>query len=219
MDTERLWNQLAQITYNAHTMKGTPMTTRFSSLPIFLLVILLLQGCAAAIVGGAAVGVATVHDRRTSATILEDQQIKVQARGVLNDNSELKSALDIKMTSYNQRLLIVGRSTDLDKARRFAILLADIPNVKAVFNEVEEGERIGLKTDSSDALLVSRAKIAMTRSGIKGFDPTRVKVVSSAGNLYLMGILTRQEADAVIESLRNLRGVNKVVDIFEYVDQ
>ncbi len=195
------------------------MPTRLTALPALLLALLLLQGCAVAVVGGAAVGVATVHDRRTSATILEDQQIKVQARGVLNEHPEIKAALDIKMTSYNQRLLIVGRSTDLDKARRFAILLADIPNVKAVFNEVEEGERIGLKTNSADALLVSRAKIAMMRSGIQGFDPTRVKVVSSAGNLYLMGILTRQEADAVIDTLRNLRGVNKVVDIFEYVDQ
>jgi osmotically-inducible protein OsmY len=200
-------------------MKGSSMPTRLTALPALLLALLLLQGCAVAVVGGAAVGVATVHDRRTSATILEDQQIKVQARGVLNEHPEIKAALDIKMTSYNQRLLIVGRSTDLDKARRFAILLADIPNVKAVFNEVEEGERIGLKTNSADALLVSRAKIAMMRSGIQGFDPTRVKVVSSAGNLYLMGILTRQEADAVIDTLRNLRGVNKVVDIFEYVDQ
>lgn len=184
-----------------------------------LLILALLQGCAAAVVGGAAVGIATVHDRRTSPTILEDQQIKVQARGVLNDNPELKSALDVKMTSYNQRLLVVGHTTDMEKARRFANLLAEIPNVKAVFNEVEDGGSIGLGTDASDALLVSRAKVAMARTGIKGFDPTRVKVVSSAGNLYLMGILTRAEADAVIEKVRNLRGVNKVVDIFEYVEQ
>ena len=53
---------------------------------------------------------------------------------------------------------------------------------------------------------------------LPGFDPGRVKISTAHGNVYLMGLVSHREADAVVDVARNVAGVNKVVQVFEYVD-
>ena len=46
----------------------------------------------------------------------------------------------------------------------------------------------------------------------------RTKVVTVSGIVYLMGLLTRDEADAVVAQAREVGGVQKIVKIIEYID-
>ena len=46
---------------------------------ILLLPIILLQGCATAIVTGAATGASLAHDRRTTGAVIDDQGIEFKA--------------------------------------------------------------------------------------------------------------------------------------------
>jgi hypothetical protein len=43
-----------------------------------------------------------------------------------------------------------------------------------------------------------------------------VKVVTEAGVVYLMGVVTEREADDAVDIARTTSGVRKVVKIFEY---
>ena len=52
-----------------------------------------------------------------------------------------------------------------------------------------------------------------------GFDPTRVKVLTQKGNVYLMGLVTREEGELVTEQVRNVNGVRRVVKVFEYIER
>jgi osmotically-inducible protein OsmY len=88
-----------------------------------------------------------------------------------------------------------------------------------VFNEVTIGAESTWGEATSDAYLTSRVKVALFNVGIEGFDPTRVHVTSSLGSVYLMGLLTPTEADAVTEKTRYVSGVKKVVKLFEYIDE
>ena len=54
--------------------------------------------------------------------------------------------------------------------------------------------------------------------GYPGFDPTRVKVVTENGTVYLMGLLKHDEATAVTNEVRQVGGVQRVVKLFEYID-
>ncbi|MBM2829933.1 MAG: phospholipid-binding domain lipoprotein, partial [Gammaproteobacteria bacterium] len=53
---------------------------------------------------------------------------------------------------------------------------------------------------------------------LDNFDGTRVKVVTDKGVVYLMGLLTRAEADRATEVTRQTGGVQKVVKLFQYTD-
>ncbi|MDX1606637.1 MAG: DNA-3-methyladenine glycosylase I, partial [Candidatus Competibacterales bacterium] len=57
------------------------------------------------------------------------------------------------------------------------------------------------------------------RDRFAGFDPTRVKVVTERGIVYLMGLVTTAEGNAAAEAVRQVRGVRKVVKVFEYLDE
>lgn len=177
-----------------------------------------LSGCTAAVIGGTAAGVATIHDRRTTGTVVEDQNIKLRVRNLLSENAEIKKRSNISVTSYNQRVLLYGQTEDAALADEFAQKVSRLPKINAVYNEVIEGARTDAWDYSRDTTLVAKIKTSLFKVDIEDFDPTRVKVAVSDGNVYLMGLVTRREGPAVVEQVRSVTGVKRVVEIFEYLD-
>ena len=177
----------------------------------------IISGCTTAVVGSTAAGIAAVHDRRSTGAIVDDQQIELRAIEIMNDNPQIDVATKISVISHNRQVLIIGQAGDMEAAREYARLLADIPNVRAVYNEVIESAKADFGDDADDAFLTSKVKVNLVNLGIDGFDATRVNVSTSLGKVYLMGLVTREEAAAVIEKVRTVGGVKKVIDIFEYV--
>ncbi|MCW8870116.1 MAG: BON domain-containing protein, partial [Proteobacteria bacterium] len=59
-------------------------------------------------------------------------------------------------------------------------------------------------------------KGSLLKIDLPDFDPTRVKLTVANGEVFLMGLVTQTEADAVVERIRHLRGVHRVVKVFEY---
>jgi osmotically-inducible protein OsmY len=73
-------------------------------------------------------------------------------------------------------------------------------------------------TRSSDTWLTTKVKTALFGVELENFDPTRVKVVSENGTVFLMGLLRHAEAAAVTERARQVTGVQRIVKLFEYLD-
>jgi osmotically-inducible protein OsmY len=176
-----------------------------------------LSGCATAVVGGAATGAAVVYDRRTAPTVLEDQNIEIKAMKLLFDHPEIRQHSNISITSYNLKVLLTGEADSRDVSRSYADLVSRIPQVAKVYNEVLIGPSGSLLDRSNDTYLTGKVKAALIGLDIEGFDPTRVKVVTSQGTVYLMGLVTRQEAAASAEKARFVTGVLKVVKLFDYI--
>jgi osmotically-inducible protein OsmY len=177
----------------------------------------LLGGCTAMVVGGAATGAVAAHDRRTIGTFIEDKEIHVKALRILHSDKELEQQSNIDITVYNLQVLLTGQAANAEIVTRFADKIARIARVRKVYNEVVIGAEGTWSDAAADAYLTSKVKLALFDVGIKNFDPLRVKVVSSDGTVYLMGLLTPDEADAVTEKVRFVSGVKKVVKLFEYL--
>ena len=189
-----------------------------SRLAPILVLAALLSGCGAAVVGGVATGAAVAHDRRTAGTFIEDQNIYLKSLQIRNEHPELDKRLNVSVTSYNLQVLLTGQASDAESARRFAELVAKIPRVRRVFNEIAVAAE-GTWTDAAhDALLTKKAQLALFSVKLEDFDPTRVKVVTSLDTVYLMGLLTRHEAEAVTNEVRLVNGVKRVVKLFEYTE-
>jgi osmotically-inducible protein OsmY len=179
----------------------------------------LLGGCAPAAVVGTAYGASVIHDRRPAQVVLDDEVIELQAKHLYLQARELSDHSRIAVTSYNHIALLTGQADTAAVARGFAEEVSRLPKVRRVHNEVQVGPRISLARESTDALITSRAKIAIGGGrGIEDFDATRIKVVTEDGVVYLMGLVTQQEGDVTAEVVRRLPGVKRVVKIFEYVE-
>lgn len=176
-----------------------------------------LGGCAAVVVGGAAAGAGVAHDRRTTGTIIEDKEILLKAMKFRENDADLKQRSNISIDVYNLQVLLTGQAEDAELTSRFASRVATIPRVRKVFNEVSIGAEGTWSDATSDAYLTSKVKLALFDVGIEGFDPLRVKVTTSLETVYLMGLLTPDEAESVTETVRHLSGVKRVVRLFEYL--
>ena len=53
---------------------------------------------------------------------------------------------------------------------------------------------------------------------IEGFDLTRVKVVTEARQVFLLGLVNQAEADAVTEKVRAIPAVERVIRLFEMIE-
>jgi osmotically-inducible protein OsmY len=177
----------------------------------------LLSGCPAVVIGGAGATASVAHDRRTSGTYVDDQEIEIRAFKLLQEHPEIRDKSNISTTSYNLAVLLTGQAASAEVASEFANLVARLPRVKVVQNKVVVGAESTLGEDSSDAYVTSKVKLALFEVKTPGFDPTRVKVVTSQGVVYLMGLLTQAEQDAVIEKVRRVSGVKRVVPVFETI--
>jgi len=179
----------------------------------------LLQGCAPAVVVGTAYGASVIHERRSASTLLDDELIEVKAKHLYFQTPEVEQASQISITSYNYAVLLTGQADSAAARKQFAEIVSRIPKVTKVYNEVQLGPPISLAQASQDALISSRAKVAIGGGkGVEGFDATRVKVVTENGVVYLMGLVTPEEADTATDVVRRLPGVVRVVKLFEYIE-
>ena len=193
------------------------MSRKFSLLFVLIL-IPLISGCATALIGGGiAVGASIAHDRRTMGSIMEDQSIEFKAFDLIANDPQRHKNSRVSITSYNQVVLLTGQ-VDSDAYRQHAVqLIQGIDKVKRVVDQLELGTEVTMSEYARDSTITSEAKTKLVNLGLPGFDATRVKIVTERGTVYLMGIVSQQEADAAAEKIRTIKGVNKVVKVFEYI--
>jgi osmotically-inducible protein OsmY len=176
---------------------------------------LLLAGCFGALLaGGAATGVALVAtDRRVPDVMLGDERI--EQIGGDRIAQRLGDKAHVNVTSYNLTVLLTGEVPD-EKAKEVAEqTAAQVDRVKAVVNELEIAGMSSLAARANDTYLTGRIKSAYVAA--QKFSATHVKVVTEAGVVYLMGLVTRREADDATELARSISGVRKVVRVLEYL--
>lgn len=190
---------------------------RWQSIGLSIWLCLLLSGCFAAAVGGGAAAASAAHDRRSFGKVLDDQGIELAARNYLYQHEDIDRQDRIKIVSYNGKVLLAGEIETEQKKQLASEIVADINGVDQVVNELRVSPRLGIGHRVSDSYLTARVNTALlTENPVPGFDPSRVKVVSVDDTVYLMGLLSPAEGDAVTEVVRRVRGVRKVVKVFEY---
>lgn len=183
-----------------------------------MLLAVLLSGCAAALVGGATVGAAALADRRSIGNQIDDQTIeRAMHQRVARHQADLPGAR-VKAVAHNGTLLLVGEANDAAQRDRIAALAAELRGVHRVVTEVAVSEPASVLRRSRDTLLTTRAKAALVNLGIEGFNATRINVTAVRGEVYLMGLVRRAEADAAVAAIGELRGVRRIVKVFEYLD-
>lgn len=192
---------------------------RRTAAALLLLGATLLSGCAPMIFGAAAVGTAaTIHDRRPANVILDDQQIELEAMTALLRNADVRDRSQISATSYNRTLLLTGNADTAEVGQEAAALVSRIGKVQRVVDEVRVGPRLDIRRQAEDTFITGRVKTDLIAVRLPGFDPTRVKVVTNDGVVFLMGLVSPAEADAAAERASYVPGVKRVVKLFEYVD-
>jgi osmotically-inducible protein OsmY len=185
---------------------------------LLLLSCSLLGGCAAVLVGGAATTAGAVHDRRSVGTVLDDNALEIAIVDRIYTERDKFDGTRIKAVVHNGVALLLGEVFTQTQKTRAAERAMELQGVRRVVNELIVGEPPGNWRRSADSTLTARVKAALIGIDLPEFDASRVNVTTVRGEVYLMGLVRRAEADAVVDVVRKLRGVQRVVKVFEYLD-
>jgi osmotically-inducible protein OsmY len=178
----------------------------------FVLITLFLTGCIAAVVTGAAVGM--VYDRRSMSTIESDIRLfHVVHTGIVTH--PLYGDSRILVTSFNRVILLVGQTPSAS----FRVLAEKIAQkaagVQRIYNEITVGYPISMADRAQDSWITSQVRSSMLAR--KGLESGSIRIVTENGIVYLMGIVTQQQAALAVDVARRVNEVRKVVKIFRYI--
>ncbi len=185
-----------------------------SKLTLSLLLVALLSGCAAAVVGtGIAVGAMVATDRRTSGAQLEDETIELKSsnaiKGALGDKAH------VNITSYNRRVLLTGEASSTNDKVFIEKTVMKVENVQSIVNDIAIMPTSDLTRRSEDAVITGKIKASLLE--MHGLQANVVKVVTERGVVYLLGKVTPAELENATKVARGVSGVLKVVRVAEVV--
>jgi len=186
-------------------------STHLAPLLALALAVPLLQACVPLVAAGAGATALMAQDRRTTGIYVEDENIEIKSLGRLHDIR----GIHVSATSFNRRVLLTGEVPDEATKKRVQEAIRTIPSVREVIDETQIAGVSSLASRGNDAIITSNVKARMLKD--HRFSATQVKVVTEAGVVYLMGLVTHAEADAAAEVARTTSGVARVVTEFEYL--
>ena len=156
--------------------------------------------------------------RRGFNRVLNDRNVQITAQRALDNDHELSGRAHIGTSVYNGVLLLIGEASTEEVKERAGADVAGYEGVQRVVNLIDVMPLQSVGRTALDASLTARVKTSLLHIDMPGFDPGRVKISTAHGNVYLMGLVSHKEADAVVNQARTVAGVSKVVQVFEYTD-
>lgn len=174
-----------------------------------------LSGCAAAVVGGAAVGGMMALDRRTVGTQVEDEGIELRAgnriHGIYGDKAH------VNVTSYNRQVLLTGEVPSAEVRDAVEKTVAAEQNVRSVVNDLAVMPNSTIGQRSNDTFITGKVRASLVDA--KDLSANSFKVVTERNVVYLMGRVSQREAGRATAIARGITGVSKVVRVFEYLTE
>ncbi|BDM66030.1 BON domain-containing protein [Shewanella sp. NFH-SH190041] len=181
-----------------------------------LLALNLLSGCAGVVAVGAVGGTVMANDERSLRTQLDDTNADFEIASALSAHQDLKNQTNITGVVMNGNTLLIGQAPNSmlrDKAIR---VVKQLKLGGKLHNQIRIGNPTSFTTRSNDAWITTKVKGRMLHQD--GLDISKIKVITENGEVFLLGLVNRQEANQAVEVTRNTAGVRKVIKVFEYTD-
>lgn len=154
--------------------------------------------------------------KRTLGAKIDDSNIETIARVNLNKAHSSLADSNIGISSYNAVVLLTGQVANEELRFLAGETVNKINTVRQVHNEIQVGPRINFSARSYDSWLTTKVKTQLLAIG--DIEGRRVRVITEAKTVFLMGMVSRREADKITDVARTTGGVGKVVKVFEYID-
>ena len=175
-----------------------------------------LSGCVPVLIGGAVGTTAFVTtDRRTTGAQMADEVMEKRIHYEISQ--AIPNNLHLTVTSYNRRVLLtceVGSESDKLTAQRVA---QNSLEVSAVVNELMVGPVTSVSQRMSDSTLAGKVRTQLVTTS--GVSLNQMKVTVDRGIVYLMGLVTQQEAQKAANIASRVPGVKSVVTAFQVLTE
>ena len=164
------------------------------------------------LIGGAVGTTAFVTtDRRTTGAQMADEVMEKRIHYEISQ--AIPNNLHLTVTSYNRRILLTGEvGTESDKLTAQRVAQNSL-EVSAVVNELMVGPVSSVGQRMSDSTLAGKVRTQLVATS--GVSLNQMKVTVDRGIVYLMGLVTQEEAQKAADIASRVSGVKSVVTVFD----
>ena len=152
---------------------------------------------------------------RTLGAQVEDESIETKIEVNLGKIDARFNDAHVNVNAYNGMVLLTGQVPSDELKQRAAEVAKDVRRVRQVHNALEVSAN-ALHQRVQDTWLTTRVKATLAADA--NIDSGRIMVLTENASVYLMGIVTRSEADQIVSKVSEVGGIQRIAKVFEYLD-
>lgn len=175
-----------------------------------------LQSCV--FVAGAAAGAAAIaiaYDHRSIENTINDNHMANQIAEKLSRYKTFWDQSHIEVAVFNGVVLLTGQTPKKEWRELAGEVAKSASKGGRVYNQITiEGPTSSL-TRTSDSWITTKIRSKMLAN--TDLKSSSIKVITENGVVYLMGVVTRKQADIAVDVARRVSGVQRVIKIFSYI--
>ena len=177
----------------------------------------IFSSCSPILQGAAAVTtVATMsNDRRSAGEIIDDKTLNFNLSNIVRKDAILED-MHINFMVYNKAVLMLGEAPSIE-ARDYLEkqIKQKIPKIRKFINEVSVMQNSSYLSRAKDGIITVQVDALFLDQEV--FHPTHVRVITERKTVYLMGSVTKREAEHATNLATKAKNVDKVVKLFNYL--
>lgn len=175
-----------------------------------------IQGCAALVVAGGVGAASSAHDRRSLGNQVDDNTLELKVSKALSPlRKDKQKPTHINIDVFNGIGLLSGQVATAQQRQQAETSASNIEGLKKVHNQLRIAQPTSAGTRTYDVWLASKVRANLLTD--KRLDGLHISLVVEDSEVFLMGLVTRQEANIAVDVVRNIDGVARVIKAFEYI--
>lgn len=181
----------------------------------FLFLILLMCGCTE-VATVASTGGQALYNHNMIKETLDDHYITMKAyQQIYNEDDNRFKNTSVAITTFHNEVLMTGEIPDAAERAEMERLIRQVKGIKRLYNLTIISPPLSPIVQASDAWITGKVKTKII--AMENIDPGQIKVVTENGTVFLMGIVTHDQANRAVQLARTTDGVQSVVKIFYYL--
>jgi osmotically-inducible protein OsmY len=155
------------------------------------------------------------NDRRSAGEIIDDKTLNFNLSNIVRKDAILED-MHINFMVYDKAVLMLGEAPSIE-ARDYLEkqIKQKIPKIRKFINEVSVMPNSSYLSRAKDGIITVQVDALFLDQEV--FHPTHVRVITERRTVYLMGSVTKREAEHATNLATKAKNVDKVVKLFNYL--
>jgi osmotically-inducible protein OsmY len=170
------------------------------------------QGCTSVITGSAQ----AAYSHKDIQDSLQDHLLAVRVDRAVHWYSDKYKASNVSVSVFNNIVVLTGQVPTTALRAELTHLVKKIPDIDKVYNLTSVSNPVSSITEVSDSWITTKIKSQLIAE--VELDPSKIKVITENGTVYLIGIVFPEQAEIATDIARKTSGVQNVVKIFSYLE-
>ena len=187
-------------------------------LSALLFSLLLLSSCSPIASGVAVLAqdvTSTSNDRRSPGELIDDKNIQQRINSIIKNDTMFEDS-HISFLVYDKSVAIFGEAPSGEISSYLDTeIKSKIPTIKQAINEIKLAKNSSYLSRTKDQLITAQIEVLFLNQEV--FHPNHVLVKTNNQTVYLMGAVTKREAEHATNVVSTAKNVMEVVKLFNII--